>query len=159
MYAMKFTLCSDILCYRNVEALCQAAFHHLFHVSSERHRLHKVRSSSVHSFIVCVYSRTSLSWTLWNLNSSPYYVLITEVSSIQRSFDTLQYYTETQRGVLIVPFHFQSERTCVMMTMRTWPQEDESVCIYSLTRLYENGVSVDIRFGRRFQISPLWLFV
>ena len=29
-------------------------------------------------------------------------VLITEVSSIQRSFNTLQYYTGTQNGVLII---------------------------------------------------------
>ena len=29
-------------------------------------------------------------------------VLITEVSSIQRSFDTLQYYTGTQNGVLFI---------------------------------------------------------
>ena len=29
------------------------------------------------------------------------FVLITEVSSIQRSFNTLQYYTWTQNGVLI----------------------------------------------------------
>ena len=41
---------------------------------------------------------TSLLWTLWTLIS----VLNTEVSSIQRSFNTLQYYTGTQSGVLIM---------------------------------------------------------
>ena len=45
------------------------------------------------------------------------------------------------------------------MTMRTWPQEGESIRIYPLTRLYENGVSEGIHFGSRFQISPFWIFV
>ena len=44
------------------------------------------------------YSGTSLLRTLWDL----ILVLITEVSSIQRSFNTLQYYTGTQNGVLII---------------------------------------------------------
>ena len=46
----------------------------------------------------CIYSGTSLLWTLWDLDL----VLITEVSSIQRSFDTLQYYNGIQNGVLII---------------------------------------------------------
>ena len=40
---------------------------------------------------------TSLLRTLWELDFSPF----TEVSSIQRSLNTLQYYTVTQNGVLI----------------------------------------------------------
>ena len=40
----------------------------------------------------------NLSMTLWDLISL---VLITEMSSIQRSFNTLQYYTGTQNCVLI----------------------------------------------------------
>ena len=43
------------------------------------------------------YSGASLLGTLWNLDFSP----ITEVSSLQRSLNTLQYYTGTQNGVLI----------------------------------------------------------
>ena len=41
---------------RNVEALCQAAFDHLFYMSTERHRLHKVRGAleSVHTYTRCV---------------------------------------------------------------------------------------------------------
>ena len=45
------------------------------------------------------------------------------------------------------------------MTMRTWPQEGESVCICLYTRLYENGVSVGIHIGRCLQISPFWIYV
>ena len=45
------------------------------------------------------------------------------------------------------------------MTMRTWLQEGESICIYPFTRLYKNGISVGIRYGRHFQISPFWIFV
>ena len=46
---------------------------------------------------VTVYSGTSLLRTFWDLNFSPYYrgVLNSEVTN------TLQYYTETQNGVLI----------------------------------------------------------
>ena len=35
----------------------------------------------------------------------------------------------------------------------------QSVQIYQFTCRYENGVSVGIRFGRRFQISPFLIFV
>ena len=42
--------------------------------------------------------RTSLLWTL----CTSILALITEVSSIQRSFNTLQYYTGRQKGVLIM---------------------------------------------------------
>ena len=54
--------------------------------------------------------------------------------------------------------HFQSPRARVTMTMRTWPREGESIRIHLFTRLYENGVSVGIRFGSRFQISPFRIF-
>ena len=53
-----------------------------------------------------------MTWMLMNLSTvEPLYyghlgtlilVLITEVSSIQRSLNTLQYYTGTQNGVLII---------------------------------------------------------
>ena len=46
-----------------------------------------------------IYSETSLLRTLWDLKFSPQY---TEVSSIRRSLNTLQYYTETQKDVLII---------------------------------------------------------
>ena len=45
-----------------------------------------------------IYTGTSLLRTFWDLNL----VLNTEVSSIQRSIDTLLYYTGTQNGVLII---------------------------------------------------------
>ena len=44
-------------------------------------------------------SGTSLLGTLWDLDFSPYYR--GSSGSIQRSFNTLQYYTGTQNGVLI----------------------------------------------------------
>ena len=45
-----------------------------------------------------VYSGTSLLRTLWDLDFSPYYRGVL----IQRSLSTLQYYTGTQNGVLII---------------------------------------------------------
>ena len=48
-------------------------------------------------YVYTAYTGTSLLRTLWDFNL----VLNTEVSSIQRSFNTLQYYTGTQNGVLI----------------------------------------------------------
>ena len=55
-------------------------------------------------------------------------------------------------------FFIFKARARVTMTMRTWPQEGESIRIHLFTRLYENGVSVGIRFGSRFQISPFRIF-
>ena len=52
----------------------------------------------VHFLNTCTV-RTSLIRTLWDVISL---VLITEVSSIQRSLNTLQYHTGTQKGVLII---------------------------------------------------------
>ena len=52
------------------------------------------------SNLFCVQWNVSIKDTL----GPPLYVLITEVSSIQRSFYTLQYYTGTQYGVLNIEF-------------------------------------------------------
>ena len=54
---------------------------------------------SIHFISIDVdeYTGTSLLITLWDLN----YALNTEVSSIQRSFNTMNYYIGTQNGVLI----------------------------------------------------------
>ena len=65
MYAMKFALCSEMLCYREVEERCHEAFHHLFNVSTERHRLHNVRLSSIYSSLcVCIQWDLSIMDTL-----------------------------------------------------------------------------------------------
>ena len=55
--------------------------------------------------------------------------------------------------------HFQSVRAQVTMTLRTWPQEGKSIYFHPFTCLYENSISVGIHCGRRFQISPFWIFV
>ena len=54
---------------------------------------------SSYTLLVAVYSGTSPLGTLWDLGFSP---CNTEVSSIQRSSNTLQYYAGTQNGVLII---------------------------------------------------------
>ena len=82
------------------------------------HRVHTyigiyIRIRIIRMYIL--YSGTSLLWTLWDLDFSPHY----RGFLIQRSRSTLQYYTGTQNGVLIMEVsaiqRFVIERShCIM---------------------------------------------
>ena len=84
-----------------------------------------------------LYSGTSLLRTLWDVEII---VLITEVSSIQRSFNTLKYYTGTQNGVLVIEVstfqRFVMERfhciRCMHVRISVGPYALENIRLTSL---------------------------
>ena len=70
-------------------------------------------------------------------------VLITEVSSIQRSLNTLQYYTGTQNGVLIIEAstiqRFVIERFHCIHIMHTQGTVDTNGCTHKVNQLANVG--------------------
>ena len=74
-------------------------------------------------------------------------VLITEVSSIQRSFNTLQYYTGTQNGVLII------EASTFQRFVIEWFQCMSYVCITHYTyicKLFSTPYFMQLLFIRTY---------